>query len=546
MNEQTRTIETETDADLVHRVRRGDRGAAQRLLERHRRMVTRTAYRALGNADDANDVTQETLMVALQTLSALREPGTFPAWLRRLTLSRCIDYRRRRGTRRLGEPLTALNEASEEADFVERLVVRQSIAHLTDAHRATLLLHYVGGWSLEEVAGLLKVPLNTVRSRLLAAKRLLRADLRPLFEPAAHSAVHVSVQSSDTFSNQPSDRSGKRKPMTATHSVLSRSHTDLLGAAFPNARILAVQHDVEAWMPFAPRVRLALADGAEREVDFRGDIDPIRARIITVLERNGIPGPRLVHGPVPNADGSSYLSLCEVPSGENLLLWTLGGTPHRIRLATERAFEAIDRLQSATNALLADPIGAQLTRRTLADEADLILDADKWNAEPWLAEASADIDRWRGDAWFLAALAKARAAASDIHDPLALANQLHFFPNFLRIQPADSAFAEPLGWPGDPRYRDNPIVEYVSPFGYIGDPLLELAMVWVYDCYPFVHTGFVEQFLWRRGVSKREFAPRLAIKGLQMIARDLPCDRPADGGYWDGLRGWVEQALSWM
>lgn len=82
--------------------------------------------------------------------------------------------------------------------------------------------------------------------------------------------------------------------------------------------------------------------------------------------------------------------------------------------------------------------------------------------------------------------------------------------------------------------------------GHFGDPLLGLAMVWVYDCYPFVHTGFVEQFLWRRGVSRREFAPRLAIKALQMIALDLPVVRPEESSYWDGLHGWAEQALGWI
>jgi hypothetical protein len=42
-----------------------------------------------------------------------------------------------------------------------------------------------------------------------------------------------------------------------------------------------------------------------------------------------------------------------------MTLWTLGGTPHRIRLATERMMEGIDRLQGATEALLADPSGGR-------------------------------------------------------------------------------------------------------------------------------------------------------------------------------------------
>jgi RNA polymerase sigma factor (sigma-70 family) len=509
-----------TDAQLIRLAAGGDRLAAGRLAERSRNRVFQIALQALGNTDDAADVAQETLVYALLNIGDLRDTSTFSAWLRQITLSHCVDYRRRRGTRRLGEPITVLNEASEESRYLEQLMVREALSHLSAAHRAALLLYYEGGWSLQETASLLQVPLNTVRSRLMAAKRRLRADLQIALDT--------------------------RKTMLTETSALTQSQLSLLHAAFPGGRVLSRESDPEPWMPFAPRVRLALPDGAEKSVDFRRDIDPEKAQLISVLEKLGIPGPRILHGPVPALYGDAYLALCETPRGENLLLWTLGGTPHRVRLATERAFEAINRLQGITDALMAEPLGAQLPRRTLTDELDRIVSDAGWSADPWLAEAGRDRHAWQIDPWFQAALAKTRAAAEEITDPLVFTNYLHFFPNWLRIEPTDTPFAEPLGWPGDTRYRQNPVVEFVTPFGHFGDPLLGLAMVWVYDCYPFVHTGFVEQFLWRRGVSKREFAPRLAIKGLQMIARDLPVERPEEGEYWDSLRGWVEQALSWM
>src|SRR5579871_2931699 len=362
----------ENETELMRQVRWGDRLAAERLIGRYRRTVTRIAYQALGNADDAQDVAQEALVYALQRLSELRDPSRFSAWLRQITLSLRGDYRRRRGTRRLGEPITVLNEAREEADFAERIVIRQALAHLSEAHRTTLLLHYVGGWSREEVADLLGIPVNTVRSRLMHAKRHLRTDL----------SLFVT----------------QRKPMSVAISTLSANQTALLTAAFPQARVLAVQEDPEPWMPFRPRVRLALADGTEKTLDFRGDIAPASAALYPLLERLGIPSPRLVYGPVASGDG--YLSLCEVPRGENLLLWALGGTPHRIRLATERAFEAIDRLQGATEALLANPLGAALPRRTLVEEADLILADAQWNADSWLAEASRNRAEWLAAPWF--------------------------------------------------------------------------------------------------------------------------------------------------
>ena len=96
----------------------------------------------------------------------------------------------------------------------------------------------------------------------------------------------------------------------------------MLHAAFPNARILSVQNDIEPWMPFSPRVRLSLADGSEskkegeieREVDFRGDIDPTRAEVPSPRwKETAFPARVSYMAPVPNTDGNGYLSLCEVP-----------------------------------------------------------------------------------------------------------------------------------------------------------------------------------------------------------------------------------------
>ncbi|MBC7808470.1 MAG: RNA polymerase sigma factor [Akkermansiaceae bacterium] len=517
-----------TDAELIRRTLRGDRLAAEQLTERYRRTVYAIAHRALGNADDAQDVAQEALVYIYQRVATVRNTEQFAGWLRNVTLSLCADYRRRRGTRRLGGSLPVLNEAGEEADYAQRLAVRQAISDLSDDQRATVLLHYLGGWSQQEVAAMMTTSINTVRSRLMAAKRRLRVDLKDTLFP---SAVFTARNEGIT--------------MSVETSALSEIHLSLIETTFPGARILSVQHEPEPWMPFSPRVRMALRDGGEKTVDFRGGIDPQRAALLTVLERLNIPGPRLLREPVATARG--WLTLCETPRGENITLWALGGTPHRIRLATERAIEGIDRLHGTTDSLLADPIGAKLPHRTLSDEVAILTTDILWNADPWLAEAGNARHEWLRDPWFAAGLTKVRAAAGAINDPLVYTDYTFFFPQGYRIQTGDGGTDEPVGFPGDPQFRENPLVEFVYSHGHFGDPLLGLAMVWVYDCYPFVHTGFVEQFLWRRNVTRREFAPRLALKALQMVARDLPVARPTEGGrYWDALRNWVEQGLSWM
>src|SRR5438105_3764351 len=135
----------QTETQLIDRARSGDRLAAGQLLERYRHLVAAVAYQALRNTDDAYDVAQETLVYALLRLPDLRDSGKLSAWLRQITLSHCADYRRRRSTRYLGEPITVLDEAAEEADYVQRLMVQRALSGLSEEHRTTLLLHYHGG-----------------------------------------------------------------------------------------------------------------------------------------------------------------------------------------------------------------------------------------------------------------------------------------------------------------------------------------------------------------------------------------------------------------
>ena len=496
------------------------------LMMRYRKLVTSIAYQALGNSDDAWDVTQETLVYAIMHLPHLREKTKFVGWLRQVTLSQCVDFRRRKGTRRLGEPITLLNERSEEALHDDRMMIQGAISQLSEELQAAVHLRFFGGWTIEETAELLEVPVGTLKSRLATAKKRLRADLDSLMVQRIPKIEMIE----NAFS-------------------LSEIQTKMIYDTFPGAKLISVRNDIEPWMPFNTRVKLTLSDKDsgefEKEVDFRDDIDPLRAELMPVMNRLGIPCSNPLSKPTSKESGG-FLTLCEPAKGENLLLWAMGGTPHRIRLATERAFEAIDRLQGVTEALMTDPIGAKLPRRTLSDEADALLDDAKWNANRWLSEENGDIRGWREDEWFRASLKRVQLSVAKIETPLVFTDYFHFFPNFVRIQPTEDAYAEPLGWPGDIRYAENPVVEFTNPFGYFGDPLLGLSMVWIYDCYPFVHAGFVEQFLWRRGVSRKEFAPRLALQALKVIARQLPVDPSEGGGFREALYGYVNQALSWM
>lgn len=174
--------------------------------------------------------------------------------------------------------------------------------------------------------------------------------------------------------------------------------------------------------------------------------------------------------------------------------------------------------------------GDALARRPLSVDLDEI----KEKAGPWLSHPL-----------FAETITKLTPIVAEIAEktPLVYTNDL-YFPNFLRT-PAEreEGYLAPFGWPGDLRATDRPITEFILPWGWLGDPLLGLAKYWTYDCYPFVHTGLVERYLFEKGFTKKDFAPRLAVRALWTLQRELPVERPPEcPEYYDALMGLLRYA----
>jgi RNA polymerase sigma-70 factor (ECF subfamily) len=519
----TQTPETIPDQELVRRSLAGQRAAFSVLVQRHRTAVATLALRALGNnADDAQDVAQDSFVYAYLRLGELREPARFGPWLRTLTLSLCADFRRRKATRALPGQ-TPLFDATEsiaaERDLAQSLILREALQALPEAQRLSFSLFHAGGYSHAEIAALLSVPVNTVRSRLQAAKRALRAtltdsicDLSPSEEPMPATT-----------------KNSERTSTTAAAALLPPTYLALVRSTFSEARIVSAERSPETWMPFAwrlaspcrrrraqrghPFVRLALHFYQGSQPDGTKE-----AALYATVKRLGLPVPDLLAGPIPDVENENGLvALTGTPTGRNLLLWALeGNIPHRIRAATALTIESIDRLHALTDPLQADPVGRDLPRRPLSLDLSEIAE----RGGPWMA------DRLFADAVKrLTPLVEKISATT----PLVYTNDL-YFPNFLRFGGEGEAgsFDAPFGWPGDPRSTsDRHITEYVMPFGWFGDPILGLAKFWTYDCYPFVHTGLVERYLYEKGISRQQFAPRLAVRALWTLQREAPVQRPA-------------------
>ncbi|HEX6812805.1 MAG TPA: RNA polymerase sigma factor [Planctomycetota bacterium] len=159
------------DAELLAAVGRGDANAFDELYRRHRDWVVRLAQRFTGSDSDACDVLQETFLYLLRRAPALdlRVRMTTLLWpvVRNLALER---RRKQAGQAPEFEPLAA------DPPVVPPEELLAALGNLPAEQRQALLLRFVDGLSLQEVATAQQVPLGTVKSRLHQALASLRND----------------------------------------------------------------------------------------------------------------------------------------------------------------------------------------------------------------------------------------------------------------------------------------------------------------------------------------------------------------------------------
>ena len=177
------------DADLLRRIRAGDRTAVDDLYERFRRPAFALARRILGDDALAEDVLQEVFLSVWRDPAAYdRARGSLSSWLLAVVHHKAVDAVRREESQRrrqtmaeedaaLAEPVAARDVEEEAWNRSEAERVRTALGDLPDSQREALTLAYYGGYTQREVAALTGTPLGTVKTRMLAGMRRLKAEL---------------------------------------------------------------------------------------------------------------------------------------------------------------------------------------------------------------------------------------------------------------------------------------------------------------------------------------------------------------------------------
>lgn len=167
---------------LLLRYRGGDDNALPELVALWERRLLYYIRRLVDSEEDAWDLLQEVWCRVIQKLGSVRDPSALPAWL--YTIARNTVSNHRRHAARLSEPVDSDNDPGAVNHACEPLLpvldaeeLHWALGRLRVPHREALVLHYLEGFSIEELAAILAIPAGTVKSRLHHAKKALRTVL---------------------------------------------------------------------------------------------------------------------------------------------------------------------------------------------------------------------------------------------------------------------------------------------------------------------------------------------------------------------------------
>lgn|SRR5574341_89164 len=173
------------DHELIRRLQSGDLEALGDLYDRYRLQIYRTALAITHDAAAAEDILQECFLRMYHYADRINSDLPLAPWLYRVTVN--LSYTWSKKNRRYFAPIEAFidrlispgkltpESSAEQIELREK--IQKAIDHLPFNQKVVVVLHYLNGMNLKEIADILGCPVGTVKSRLFHARATLRAEL---------------------------------------------------------------------------------------------------------------------------------------------------------------------------------------------------------------------------------------------------------------------------------------------------------------------------------------------------------------------------------
>jgi RNA polymerase sigma-70 factor (ECF subfamily) len=176
------------EKELVDKARKGDHSAFKELVQKYEHQVAATVIGMLGQTPETDDIGQETFIRFYRSLHRFRGDSSVGTYLTRIAINLSLNEIRRRNKHRY---LTSSNSDIDIETFPDtgrkieqketHVIIQKAIQQLKPKFRTVVVLRLIDGYTTEETANILKLPLGTVLSRLARAQMELKNLLTPLY-----------------------------------------------------------------------------------------------------------------------------------------------------------------------------------------------------------------------------------------------------------------------------------------------------------------------------------------------------------------------------
>jgi RNA polymerase sigma-70 factor, ECF subfamily len=214
------SYETLSDVELARRIAQRDSMAARVVIKRNNQRLYRAAWSVLKDRSETEEAVQEGYLKAFAAIGSFAGKSSLSTWLTRIVLNEALGRRRsaQRRSRQLREQSVAIMDEyreklmagsdrvlSPEADAARSQIAKvleAAVADLPEAFRLVLMLRDVDGLSVEGTAEVLQISPQTVKTRLLRARRRLQATLAPSLQDALKGAFPFAGADCDALTER--------------------------------------------------------------------------------------------------------------------------------------------------------------------------------------------------------------------------------------------------------------------------------------------------------------------------------------------------------
>jgi len=168
-------------SDLIEGCRKSNRKSQIRVYELYYKAMYNTSFRIVNNSFEAEDIMQESFIDAFEKIDTFKETGTFGSWLKRIVINKSLDHIKKNKPEifSIDEKDYDVKDYREADDsyadhvFYQMKMIYEALDQLPDNYRIILSLYLFEGYDKQEIAQILNISYNNVRTRYSRAKQSL-------------------------------------------------------------------------------------------------------------------------------------------------------------------------------------------------------------------------------------------------------------------------------------------------------------------------------------------------------------------------------------